>query len=213
MKPTTLIRLITALALVFTALVLLPAETPDLKPPPLKSPQEELKTFQLHRGFKIELVACEPQIVDPVALTFDQDGKLYVAEMRGYPNEGFGTGAITTGSIKLLLDRDGDGFYETSTTFADGLRFPMSIQPWRKGIIISVAPDISYLEDTDGDGKADVKKLLYTGFGVDNIQQLLNSLQFGMDNWVYGNNGSSGGTIRCPKKPDAPALALGNRGI
>jgi putative membrane-bound dehydrogenase-like protein len=189
------------------------AEPFDNKPIPARTPQEEQKTFQLHPGFRIELVACEPQIMDPVAMTFDQDGRLYVAEMRAYPNEGYGTGNITSGYIKLLEDRDGDGFYETSTVFADGLRFPMSIQPWGKGIIVSVAPDIIYLEDTKGTGKADVKKVLYTGFGVDNIQQLLNSLQWGMDNWVYGCNGASGGTIRSLEKPDAPPVALGNRGI
>jgi putative membrane-bound dehydrogenase-like protein len=189
------------------------AEPFDNKPIPARTPQEEQKTFQLHPGFRIELVACEPQIMDPVAMTFDQDGRLYVAEMRAYPNEGYGTGNITSGCIKLLEDRDGDGFYETSTVFADGLRFPMSIQPWGKGIIVSVAPDIIYFEDTKGTGKADVKKVLYTGFGLDNIQQLLNSLQWGMDNWVYGCNGASGGTIRSQEKPDAPPVALGNRGI
>ena len=174
---------------------------------------EEKATFQLHPGFRIELVASEPQVVDPVAMTFDQDGRLYVAEMSGYPNGGFGTGTITSGKIKLLEDRDGDGFYETATTFADGLRFPMSIQPWKKGILVAVAPDLIYLEDSDGDGKADVKKVLYTGFGVDNIQQLLNSFVWGLDNWIYASNGASGGTIHSGEKPDAPPVSLGNRGI
>src|SRR6266849_5098085 len=104
-----------AIISVVVALISLRAEPPSLKSPALKSPQEEKATFQLHPGFKIELVACEPQIVDPVAMAFDQDGRLYVAEMRGYPNGGFGTGNITSGSIKLLEDRDGDGFYETAT--------------------------------------------------------------------------------------------------
>ncbi len=206
-------RLLAAVTLFAVASILLRAEPPSLKPPALKSPQEEKATFQVHPGFKIELVACEPQIVDPVAMAFDQDGRLFVAEMRGYPNGGFGTGKITSGSIKLLEDRDGDGFYETATTFADGLRFPMSIQPWKKGILAAVAPDLIYFEDANGDGKADVKKVLYTGFGVDNIQQLLNSFSWGLDNWIYASNGASGGTIRCVEKTDIPPLALGNRGI
>src|SRR5262249_62206513 len=82
----------------------------DNKPIPARTPQEEQKTFQLHPGFRIELVACEPQIMDPVAMTFDQDGRLYVAEMRAYPNEGYGTGKITYGSLKMLEDGDGDCF-------------------------------------------------------------------------------------------------------
>ncbi len=200
-------------AVVSIALVSLLADPPSIKPPALKSPQEEKATFQLHPGFRVELVASEPQVVDPVAIAFDQDGRLFVAEMSGYPNGGYGTGTITSGKIKLLEDRDGDGFYETATTFAEGLRFPMSIQPWKKGVIVAVAPDLIYLEDTNGDGKADVKKVLYTGFGVDNIQQLLNSFQWGLDNWIYASNGASGGTIRSGEKPDAPPISLGNRGV
>ncbi|MFL5340940.1 MAG: PVC-type heme-binding CxxCH protein [Gemmataceae bacterium] len=183
------------------------------EPPRLLSPKDELATFRLHPGFHAELVACEPQIVDPVAMAFDHNGRLYVCEMRGYPNDGYGTGQITSGCIKLLEDRDGDGVYETATVFADGLRFPTSIMPWKNGVLVSVAPDLIYLEDSKRDGKADVKKVLYTGFGIDNIQQLLNSLQWGLDNWVYAVNGASGGTITSPEKPDFKPVTLGNRGI
>lgn len=207
-------------ALVFSILVVLAgtlflvlADDKEPRPQGPKTPAEEKTTFQLASGFKIDLVACEPQVMDPVATCFDQDGKLYVAEMRGYPNDGYGTGNISSGCVKLLADRDGDGVYETATIFADGLRFPTSIQPWKKGILVSVAPDICFFEDTDGDGRADVKKTLYTGFGIDNIQQLLNSLQWGIDNWVYGCNGASGGSIRSVEKPDAPIVSLGSRGI
>jgi len=91
----------------------------------------ELATFKLPKGFKAELVASEPDVVDPVALAFDEEGRMYVAEMRGYPNGGVGKGNIQTGKIKLLEDRDGDGIYETSTTFAEGLRFPMGVMPWK----------------------------------------------------------------------------------
>src|SRR4051812_23658281 len=125
------------ISLVFGMLALslaLRADPPELKSPPLLSPQEEQKTFRLHPGFRLELVACEPQITDPVALTFDHDGRLYVCEMRGYPNGGYGTGQITSGSIKLLEDKDGDGFYETATTFAEDLRFPMGVTPGKKGV-------------------------------------------------------------------------------
>src|ERR1700722_15759748 len=148
-------------------------QLPSLAGPPAKTPEDEKKTFQISPGFQIDLVASEPQVVDPVAMAFDEAGRLYVAEMRGYPNGGVGRGNIHSGVVKLLEDRDGDGFYETSTVFADGLRLPTSVMPYKKGLLIAVAPDLIYCEDRDGDGKADARRTLYTGFGVDNIQKLM----------------------------------------
>jgi putative membrane-bound dehydrogenase-like protein len=176
------------------------------------SPREELATFHVPKGFRVELVASEPDVIDPVAMAFDEDGRLFVAEMRGYPNGGVGTGTITSGRIKLLEDRDGDGVYETSTVFADGLRFPTGVMPWHGGLLVANAPDILFLDDIK-DGKAQRKRTLYTGFNLANIQQLVNSLQWGLDNWVYGCAGSDGGTITSPEKPDMPAVTLRNRGI
>ena len=125
-------------------------------------------------------------MVDPVAMAFDEEGRLFVAEMPGYPNGGVGTGPVTSGKIKRLEDRDGDGFYEHCTTFADGLRFPTSVMPWKGGLLTAVAPDILYFEDADGKGRADRRRTLYTGFGLDNIQQLVNGLQWGVDNRIFG---------------------------
>jgi putative membrane-bound dehydrogenase-like protein len=177
------------------------------------SPREELATFRVLKGFRVELVACEPDVVDPVALAFDEEGRLYVAEMRGYPNAGVATGNIQSGKIKRLEDRDGDGVYETCTTFAEGLRFPTSVMPWRGGLLAAVAPDLVYFEDTDGDGRSDRQRVLYTGFALENIQQLPSALQWGLDNWVYACVGGSGGTVRSAEKPDAPAVTLRGRGI
>lgn len=185
----------------------------SLAGPAAKTPEEEKKTFQLAPGFQIDLVASEPQVIDPVAMAFDEAGRLFVAELRGYPNGGVGRGNIRSGVIKLLEDRDGDGVYETSTVYADGLGFPTGIMPYKGGLLVAVAPDLIYLEDRDGDGKAEHKRTLYSGFGVDNIQQLLNGLQWGLDNWVYGCAGSNGGSVRSAEKPDAPAVVLRNRGI
>src|SRR5438874_1661086 len=130
------------------ALASLAAGTSDPSDPPNGplSPKEELATFRVPRGLRVELVACEPDVVDPVALAFDEEGRLYVAEMRGYPNGGVGHGQIATGKVKRLEDRDGDGYYETCTTFADGLRFPTSVMPWNGGLIVAVAPDLIYFE-------------------------------------------------------------------
>lgn len=188
----------------------------DAKPRPVPgplSPREELATFRLLPGFRAELVACEPEVVDPVAMAFDERGRIFVAEMRGYPNGGRGTGTITTGRIKCLTDTDGDGLYETSTLYAEGLRFPTGVMPYKGGLLVANAPDLLYLEDTDDDGRSDKRRVLYTGFGVENIQQLLNSLQWGLDNWVHGCAGSNGGTVTCPEKPDFPALTLRNRHV
>lgn len=189
----------------------------DLKPgmPPTGplSPREELAAFKVPKGFRVELVASEPDIVDPVAIAFDEDGRLFVAEMRGYPNGGIGKGDIASGKIKLLTDPDEKGVYRKSTTYAEGLRFPTSVMPWKGGLLVAVAPDIVYFEDTDGDGKADKKRVLYTGFDLDNIQQLVNSLQWGLDNWVYGCAGGKGGTITSAEKKEMAPVTLRGRGI
>jgi putative membrane-bound dehydrogenase-like protein len=185
----------------------------SLKNPGPLSPRQEQATFHLPTGFRAELAACEPQVVDPVSFAFDEDGRLFVVEMPGYPNGGVGTGKVTSGKIKLLEDRDGDGFYEHSTTFAAGLRLPTSAMPWKGGLLVANAPDLLFLEDTDGDGKADRKKVLYTGFDLSNSEQLLNSLQWGLDNWVHGCAGGAGGTIRSVEKPGQPPVALRGRGI
>ncbi|HXG13318.1 MAG TPA: PVC-type heme-binding CxxCH protein, partial [Gemmataceae bacterium] len=190
------------------------ADTPPGTPPagPL-SPREELATFRIVKGFRVELAACEPEVIDPVAMAFDEEGRLYVAEMRGYPNDGVATGEVHSGKIKLLEDRDGDGFYEHAIPFAENLRFPTAVMPWKGGLLAAVAPEIIYFEDTDGDGRADRRRTFYTGFGLDNIQQLINGLQWGLDNWVYGVAGSNGGTITSPEKPAMPAVVLRGRGV
>ncbi|MFO0877786.1 MAG: PVC-type heme-binding CxxCH protein [Gemmataceae bacterium] len=177
------------------------------------TPAEEKATFALPPGFRAELVASEPHIVDPVAMTFDERGRIWVCEMRGYPNGGRGTGTISSGRIRLLEDRDGDGVYETSSLWAENLRFPTGIMPWRNGLLVANAPELLYLEDRAGTGKADTRRVLYTGFDVANIQQLLNSLQFTMDNTVHGVAGMAGGTITSGEKPDAPAVVLRGRGV
>jgi len=188
-----------------------PGELP--KAPSALTPQEELASFKVPEGVKVSLVAAEPDIVDPVAMCFDEKGRLFVCEMRGYPNGGVGTGKETRGRIRCLTDKDGDGVFETCHTFAEGLRFPMGVTPYKGGLLVAVAPDLIYLQDTDGDGKADKTTVLYTGFNLANIQQMVNSLQWGLDNWIYGCAGSDGGTIKSVETPDMPAIALRNRGF
>jgi putative membrane-bound dehydrogenase-like protein len=169
--------------------------------PPPQSPQEALASFVLRRGIKIELVAAEPLVVDPVAFDWGPDGRLWVVEMRDYPNgidwhkPGDALGK-PGGRVKVLTDTNGDGKYDKADVFLDELPFPTGIKVWRKGVLVSAAPDILYAEDTDGDNRADVKKALYRGFGEGNQQHRVNGLRWGVDNWLYIGNGDSGGKIK-----------------
>ena len=163
-------------------------------PPPL-DPEASRQAFRMKPGLKIELVASEPLIQSPVAIDFGADGKLWVCEMRDYPM-GIDGNWKAGGVIRVLEDRDGDGRYETGTNFLEGLPFPTGVTAWGKGALICAAPDILYAEDTDGDGKADVRRTLFEGFATENYQARVNGLALGLDGWVYGANGLIGGAIR-----------------
>ena len=163
-------------------------------PPPL-SPAESLAALQVHPAMQVELVAAEPLVVDPVAFDWGPDGRLWVVEMRDYPNGLDGAGK-PGGRVKVLSDDDGDGRYDRAALFLDDLPFPTGVKVWRKGILVTAAPEILYAEDTDGDGRADVRKTLYRGFGEGNQQHRVNGLRWGLDNWLHVGNGDSGGEIR-----------------
>ncbi len=162
-------------------------------PPPL-SPQESLAALRTKPEFTIELAAAEPLVVDPVAIDWGADGKLWVVEMRDYPT-GMDGNWKPGGRVKFLTASRGDGKYDRATVFLDNLPFPTGVMAWHKGVLICAAPDILYAEDTDGDGKADVVKKMFTGFFTDNYQARVNSLSLGLDGWVYGANGLLGGII------------------
>jgi len=162
--------------------------------PPPKSPAESRAAIQTKPGLVVELVAAEPLIVDPVAIDFGTDGKLWVVEMHDYP-AGLDGNWQPGGRVKVLTSSKGDGHYDQAVTFIEGLPFPTGVMPWRKGALICAAPDILYAEDTDGDGRADVVKKIFTGFYTDNYQARVNSLSLGLDNWVHGANGLLGGVI------------------
>ncbi len=162
-------------------------------PPPL-SPEESMKRIRLRDGFRIELAAAEPLVHDPVSFEWGLDGKLWVVEMLDYPMGMDGKGK-PGGKVRFLEDADGDGRYDRSTVFLENLSFPTGVMPWRKGVLVSAAPEILYAEDTDGDGRADVRKVLFSGFAEGNQQHRVNGFQYGLDNWVYGANGGSGGRI------------------
>lgn len=147
------------------------------------APEAALSTFELAEGFQIELIAAEPLIADPVAMEIDENGSMYVVEMHGYPLDKSGSG-----NVKRLEDTDGDGIMDRSWVFADSLLFPTGIMRWKKGVLVTDPPNLLYFEDTDGDGRADLRDTVLTGFAVSNPQHNFNSPVFGLDNWIYLSN-------------------------
>ena len=180
------------------------AELPRIPP---QSPQEALATFETLPGFRIDQTASEPLVADPVAMAFDEDGRLFVVEMRGYSEQP----DDRLGQIRVLEDKDGDGHFDDSHVFADKLSWPTAILCYDGGVFVGAAPDIYYLKDTTGDGKADVRKTVFTGFGKTNVQGLLNSFRWGLDNRIHGATSSSGGTITRPDDPKFAAVNLRGR--
>jgi putative membrane-bound dehydrogenase-like protein len=165
----------------------------EVEPPP-RSPAESLASMVVRPGFTIELVAAEPLVLDPVAIAWGADGKLWVVEMADYPLGIDGRGRHG-GEVRFLEDTDGDGQYDRSTVFLDGLGYPTGVMPWGNGVLVTCAPEIFYAEDSDGDGRADVRRTLYRGFSEGNQQHRTNGLRYGLDNWVYCANGDSGGEV------------------
>ena len=155
----------------------------------------------------MELVAAEPMVQSPVAASFDADGNLYVAEMRDYPYKPK-PGNTPMGTVRLLRDTDGDGRFDRSTVFADGLLWAAGIAPWKDGVFVTAPPDIWYLKDTDGDDRSDVRKKVYTGFGTQNQQAMVNNLAWGLDHFIYGAASGNGGTIRPGDDPKAPGVSV-----
>ena len=181
-----------------------------LKPIPSLEPAESLKSLETAEGMKIELVAHEPQVVEPLAATFDENGRMYVAEFYGYPRQPE-PGEDGTGRVRMLEDRDGDGRYEVAHVFVDKLVWPTGVAVWKQGLFISAPPDILYCKDTDGDGQADIREKVYTGFGVTNEQQMLNNIIWGVDHKIYASTGGNGGYIRPGDQPDAEPVSVYNR--
>ena len=134
----------------------------------------------------MELVAAEPLVQSPVAAAFDDDGNLYVAEMRDYPYKPR-PGKTPLGTVRLLRDTDGDGRFDAEPRLrrrpALGRR---ASRRWKGGVFVAAPPDIWYLKDTDGDHRADVRRKVFTGFGTQNQQAMLNNLTWGLDHKIYG---------------------------
>ncbi len=182
------------------------SKTATLKSP--LSPEESLKHFVLaDPNLQIEIVAAEPEVIDPVAIQFDEHGRLWVVELSDYPN-GPEPGKPPMSRIKLLEDKDGDGRYETAHIFADKLLFATGVQPWDGGVIVTLAGEVAYFKDTDGDHKADFRETWFTGFAQANPQLRANHPTFGPDGWIYVANGLRGGDVIAVKKDWPSRLGL-----
>ncbi len=173
-------------------------EMPRIPPTP---PERALSTFSLKPGLRAELVAAEPLVVDPIAMSFDENGRLYVIEMRDYSERR----PERLGRVRLLEDTDGDGRFDQSSVFADDLPWPTAVVCWDGGVFVGATPDILYFKDTNRDGVSDVRELIFSGFASDyapyatnklNVQAMMNSFQWTLDNRIHGASGGSGGKVR-----------------
>lgn len=192
---------------------------PELKPedlprvPPVEK-SNYAKVFQLKPGFELQLAAAEPLTLDPIDIAFDESGRMFTVEMLDYSE--LREVKPHLGQIRLLVDADGDGTFDKMTVYADDLPWPTGVCCYDGGIFVAASPDIIYFKDTNGDGKADVRKVVFTGFGAGkedklNVQALVNGLRWGLDNRIHGQTAGNGGVLKRVNPPDAEPLELRGR--
>ncbi|MFO1485824.1 MAG: PVC-type heme-binding CxxCH protein [Verrucomicrobiaceae bacterium] len=186
----------------------------DLPRYPAVEPKDAISTWQVKKGFHLELAANEPQVRSPIAICFDERGRMFVCEMIDYSEMRDVTPHL--GRISMLEDKDGDGHFETSKVFADDLPWPTGLIWANGGLYVGATPDIWRFEDKDGDGKAEVREKVFTGFGTGlkilNVQGLMNSFQWGQDNRIHIlAGGGNRGVITCLKRPELKGIELGGK--
>jgi mono/diheme cytochrome c family protein/glucose/arabinose dehydrogenase len=167
-------------------------------PAPVLSPSDALQSFKLQPGFRIELIASEPLVHDPVQIAFDPDGRLWVLEMRGFMQNLEGVGELEkVGSVAVLEDTDGDGKMDERTVFLDELVTPRAMALARGGVLVAEPPNLWFCQDTDGDRKCDKKTLIATDYATEadpkfglkaNVEHSANGLLWALDNWIYSAN-------------------------
>jgi mono/diheme cytochrome c family protein/glucose/arabinose dehydrogenase len=164
---------------------------------PVYSPEEEQKRFRLVNGYRMELVAAEPLVQDPIAIDFDADGRMYVVEMRAYmPNiEGKGEDA-PVGRVVVLEDLNDDGRMDRATVFMDSLVLPRAVKVTEHGVFVGAPPNLWLVHDTNGDLQADTRELIRSDYGDPrgNPEHNANGLYWGIDNWIH--NANYGGQLR-----------------
>ncbi len=180
---------------------------------PATPPDEAAATLRLQDGFRAELIAAEPLVCDPVDIAYDENGLAYVCEMTDYPYVSQDDDrpweeqqSEPIGRVRVLEDTDGDGRYDRSDILADGLSWPAGIACWKGGVYVAATPDLLYLKDTDGDRKADVRRVVFEGFRKYNVQAVMNNLEWGLDHRIYAAGSSNGGLI---SGKETEAISLG----
>lgn len=198
-----LIKKVHFLSVVFVSILALTSCKQSRYPDSLP-PDKAIKALEITNGYKLELVASEPFVFDPVAMEFDENGVCYVALMPDAPFTP--KPGEERSEIRVLLDMNNDGVTDSSVTFAEKLSEATSILPWKGGLLVTAAPDILYLKDTNGDYRADIKEKLFTGFFKQNYETQISNLQFSVDNWIYANNRGQDGDITYIPKPGDSSL-------
>lgn len=165
-------------------------------PKPL-TPEESMRHFIVPAGFEVQLVASDPDIKKPIAMAWDERGRLWIAETLDYPNRLLASGEPGRDRLVVCEDTNHDGKADKFTVFADGLNIPTSFTFSNGGVIVHQMPNTLFLKDTDGDGKADLREVLFTGWGRTDTHAGPNNLRYGFDNWIWGMVGYSGfsGTV------------------
>lgn len=154
------------------------------------TPEESLKLAQVPPGFVLRLFAAEPAIVNPIALNWDERGRLWVVEALNYPHDI--DPPLPADRIRILEDTDGDGQADRSAVFADRLELCTSVLPVEGGAIATSGRDMVFLRDDDGDGRADRREVIFTGISLDDTHACVSNLRYGFDNWIYATVGYSG---------------------
>lgn len=163
-----------------------------IPPAPALSPEEAIKSFKLAPGFRIELVAAEPLVVDPIMFEFDPDGRIWAVEFRGWMLDIDGSGeGDPIGKVVVLEDTDGDTVMDRSTVFLDKLVMPRTVSFVEGGVLIAEPPNLWYCRDTDGDLKCDSKKLVGNYGRPGNPEHTDNGLMHGIDNWMHSADSGS----------------------
>lgn len=177
------------------------------KEPPLH-PLETQKKFKVPKGFEVRLFASEPEVVNPVAMTWDERGRLWVVELYEYP-KGAAKGQKGRDRIKILEDTDADGKADKVTVFADGFSLATGIALGNGGVYLGAAPNLFFLEDTNGDDKADKTTTLMTGFGLEDRHELLNGFAWGPDGWLYMTHGVfTHSKVKNPNDPEDDGVVM-----
>jgi putative membrane-bound dehydrogenase-like protein len=170
------------------------------------TPRQSLRSLRISPGFRVELAAAEPLLQSPSAIAFGPDQRVWISEMSDYPQGDPERPGLPGGRIRCLMDSNGDGRLDQSAVFLESIPFPTGVTVWRDGLLICAAPDILFARDSDGDLRADHVEKLFTGFATHNFQARVNSLEYGLDGWVYGSCGIFGGEILSVKTGKVTAL-------